>query len=500
MNKALVSLGQRPMIAHHLELMRRAGVSDVVIVTSPSSASQVSAVVDRSHAGMNMRVSLAVQETAAGPADAVRVGAGSFGPDRTGPVYIIMADTFIDEGFPAIGETGAWVGVAPATSTRSWCYPDCEDGDYTEGVVPAGSIVCIGVYGFSDVHRLHDTATQVCKELETEPEAPMAPLLNEYGDIDCNEVFKSWLDVGDVRALARARRQRFITREFNHLELTDQGVLVKHGDNGKLDPEIAYYEHLFPDAQLLFPRYLGRTHDNGYMMEFVDLPSLAELYLYWPGRPDMWANVIEDVISRISRDLWVEDKYSFGESDESVNWHNEMYVYKVNDRLKAWEDKGNTVLWWVVEKLQEFLAMNTPKVMVRGHGDLNFGNILYSLGSDVMKLVDPRGDTYVDRDYEFAKLRYSYRDGFSAICHNLFEMDGGMVRLGPDREAESQAIDRVLSNLSDLRRITAVEATIFLSAAPLHVAEQGKALYAQGVKLAQEAIDGQRWSTAKQAP
>jgi hypothetical protein len=485
LNKSLVSVGQRPMIVNHLELLRRAGVTKTVIVTSLASKEQVEGVVSRSHANMEMDVIFAVQNQPLGPAHAIMVGTEWIA--MTGPVYVLMADTFIDEPLPVIGETGGWVGVAPATSTRSWCYPDDETESYLEGEAKTGTLVCIGAYGFPDAHKLYDAASEAQMDTHT-AEAPMAPLLNVM-DIDCNEVFDSWLDVGDVRALTAARQQRFITRDFNRLELSD-GVLMKHGDGDKLQPEIRYFNHLFPTAKLLFPRFMGDTRDGGYMMEYVDLPSLAELYLYWPGPPEMWAGIVEDVLGRISRGLWHKP---FTAPDLGVAWHNEMYSNKVWERLKEYEAAGNEIEWPVVAKLGEYLAHNLPTTFVRGHGDLNFGNILYGLGSGVIKLVDPRGDVYVDIDYELAKLRYSYRDGFSAICHNLFEINNGEVHLGPDRVAESEAIDRVLSSFSGLRRVTAVEATILLSATPLHNPEQGLALYRQGIKLAQEALSDYVW-------
>jgi hypothetical protein len=484
LNKSLVSVGQRPMIVNHLELLRRAGVTKTVVVTSLASKEQVEEVVSRSHANMEMDVIFAVQNQPLGPAHAIMVG--TEWTAMSGPVYVLMADTFIDEPLPDV-TLGDWVGVAPATSTRSWCYPD-EDGVFQEGEAKTGTMVCIGAYGFNDALALYDLAGEAQMDTRS-AEAPMAPLLNEYGVTE-QKIFNSWLDVGDVRALTAARQQRFITRDFNNLELND-GVLLKHGE---VDAEIRFFDHLFPTAKLLFPRYMGATRDGGYMMEYVDLPSLAELYLYWPGRPDMWAGIVEDVLDRIARGLWHEP---FEALDLGVLWHNEMYATKVWERLKAYEAGGNEVAWDVVERLGEFLAQHMPTRFVRGHGDLNFGNILYGLGSGVIKLVDPRGDVYVDIDYELAKLRYSYRDGFSAICHNLFEVKNGDVLIGPDRVAESEAIDRVLSSFSGLRRITAVEATILLSATPLHNAEQGLALYRQGIKLAQEALNDYEWSSGE---
>lgn len=489
LNKSLVSVGQRPMIAHHLELMRNAGVDEVFIVTSPSSQQQVADVIDRSHADIGMEIHCVTQPDANGPMGAIVWGASAVPRTRQNdPVYIIMADTYISEPLPAIG--GGWVGVAPATAKRSWCYVTDAEW-YDEGVVDVGETVCIGVYGFSSVWDTLNAASLIYVKKVAGQELPMAPFLNRM-DIDTHEEFSSWLDVGDVNALAHARRKKFITRDFNSLELTDQGVIIKHGAGEQLQPEIEYFKSLTMERSLLFPRYLGRTVDGGYKMEYVDTPSLAELYLYWPGRPEMWSDVLETVLSRLSRDLWL----SSNDESVAVEWHNDMYVYKVHERLKSYEHEGGVVEWGVVEKLQEWLAINHKPEMVRGHGDLNFGNILYSLGSGTFKLVDPRGDVYVDLYYELAKLRYSYRDGFSAICHNLFALTETGVVFGPQRGAESEAMDRVLSNLSDLRRVTAIEATIFLSAAQLHTGEQRLALYRQGIKLAHEVLGVKNVATA----
>ena len=93
----------------------------------------------------------------------------------------------------------------------------------------------------------------------------------------------------------------------------------------------------------------------------------------------------------------------------------------------------------------------TGSVGVRGHGDLNFTNILYSARTGVFKLLDPRGDPMkIPLSYELAKLRYSYHGGFAAITHGLYDFyyDGGGepggVDLWPQRAVESDALDAVL--------------------------------------------------------
>jgi hypothetical protein len=476
MNKALVSVQQRPMIAHLMARATEANVDRVTIVTSPESQSQVSKVLNRM--GAELPWIITVQPSARGPVDAIQYGLavldrGKMGDDDQ--VIITFADSYFDK-MPAGTEEPNWVGAHTVSSgDRSWCYLDEFTHRWVDGIPTLRTTAFIGVLQAS-VKALRSVVSRTIYKHGNN--AGMAPVINE---LDVREVlFPHWHDVGDIAALAAARRASFTCRSKHALRLDDRGVLTK---TGVTPAEIAAATRM--EAMLLGPRLVPAPRDV-LAQEFIDLPSLAELYLYWPGRPDMWKHIVSVITNRLESTLWIGCTPKYREQqnaddqamiDAAVN----MYITKPNERL------AQVGLPPMSDAFTDYLANEVVPTTMRApiHGDLNFGNILYSLGTDTFKLVDARGDwggltTVGDVRYELAKLRYSYRDGFSAITHGL------TVK----RQEEAAAMDEVIAHhaLGHMKRIAAIEATLFYSAIPLHLLSEREALLRAGQRLEKEVI------------
>lgn len=476
MNKALVSVQQRPMIAHLMARAVESNVDKVTIVVSPDSQGQVTKVLNRM--GTELPWTITVQPSARGPVDAIQYGLavldrGKMGDDDQ--VIITFADSYFDSMPPGTDEPN-WVGVRSVKpGDRSWCYLDDLDTQWHDGIPALRTTAFIGVLQAS-VSSLRKVVSHVIYKHGNN--VGMAPVLTE---LDVREVvFPSWQDVGDIAALAAARRASFTCRSKHQLRLDDRGVLTKTGVTTHEAAAAARMESL-----LLGPR-LVPSPSGVLAQEFIDLPSLAELYLYWPGRPDMWKHIIEVITGRLELALWIDVTSKYREQREAddqamIDAAVKMYITKPNERLER------VSLPPMSEAFTDYLANEVVPTTMRApiHGDLNFGNILYSLGTDTFKLVDARGDwggltTVGDVRYELAKLRYSYRDGFSAITHGL------TVK----RDEESAAMDEVIERHAkgQMKRIAAIEATLFYSAIPLHLLSEREALLRAGQRLEKEVL------------
>jgi hypothetical protein len=312
--------------------------------------------------------------------------------------------------------------------------------------------------------------------------------------------------------LQQVRGGRFLSRSFNHLHINEFGSLVKVGSGADFIAELEMLEAR-PGYPGIWPEvYETQVIADGNVeveMEYVDLPTLAELYLFWPGRPDTWAAIVQDFVGRMDETLWKVPP-SIGTGVERRC--REMYVRKPWSRFQAWDHpiKKHEVIRYngitydagpvLVQRLSRYIHDEVIPRYRRGtvHGDLNMANVLYSLGTGTFKLVDPRGNwggrgPEGDVRYEIAKLRYCYVDHFTSITHGLFDItvdeEEIYLRFGPQREEEALAIDEVLGKDWNLPDIRAIEASIFLSAMPLHSEPEALALYAQGVKLANEVLN-----------
>lgn len=486
-SKALISIGQRPHLIHQLQLLREAGCRRTVVVASPDTHRQVRDVVER--AGVPSVV-VVVQDEPRGPVDAVRVAFEELASTPRG-TYVLMSDTFITE--PLAGDFSPltdWIGVAPAPTTRSFCYADL--GLYYDGMVPAQHLVTIGAYYFASPYDVLCSATLITDDVSPGDEVGMARFLNLYtrcrgseyraGSIPTRS-FETWLDVGDVGALTLAYRSRFIARAHHRFSFDDAGLLTKYGAGDAFEQQAEWLLHrqqlVDPQMANLTPRLYARNAER-YVMEYIDLPTLAELWLYWPGRPDVWQGIFGRIVNQLDAYLWGPWQGVCSESE--LLWFIEKTRYRLRDH-PGWLSEASELLTLA----EPFFVGDAP--MVHGHGDLNFNNVLYSLNTGMIKLIDPRGDAEVPLLYELAKLRYSYHAGFAAITHGLADNDSlDGVHLWPDRRAEVAALDAVLKPFVDERKLTLAEGCIMIAGAPLHTGVEAQILFERGVELMKQVL------------
>ncbi len=501
LNKALIPVGQRPLIAHQLNLFREASVTSVVVLILDRWEAQVTQALRRSHPS-SPHIRIATEIASLGPGPSLRALA-QLADNR--PLVVLLADTWIDDIPQDLVNNGDWVGVARAPASRMWCVPNL--GGFDEKWAPKGTPVAIGAYRFSDSRALARAADDAARA----GEFTLSDVLRRYSQRrPMNTVeFASWWDVGTFDGLRGADGLRFRHRIQNSFSATSRGEVVKRSDSSEFRAEIDYMRNLDSVRSRYFPRVF-ETGPAHYTIELVELPTLAYLYLYWPPVYEVWKSVMENIVSALTHDFWPISQDS---SCPTIRQRtHSLYVDKLRKRISQWSDPLASRPWIVVNgrklpagkalleslehALEELAQRPTPAFL---HGDLNFGNILYGMQTGRFKLLDPRGDCggpgpVGDLRYDLAKLRYSYHAGFSAICDNLFrvKVSGPEVDLdlplGEDEGA--RACDEVLTQLADLREIALVEASILVSAIPIHSDDprQQIALYTRGVQIASEAL------------
>lgn len=494
-SKALVTIGQRPHLVHQLLLLREAGVEQTVVVVSPDTERQVVDTVRR--AGFGDEILFAVQSAPRGPANALLVGLDALWRLNFVDcgVYVLMSDSFVDEplGDESDDPERDWIGVWHAPTKRSFCY--ALDGHFVDGVVDSGVMVTVGVNYLASRGSAHMAAATVANagRADTFGEIHMSEFFNAYQDIRgtlTQRTLETWLDTGDVDALAHAHRSRFISRSHHKLILDSSGIITKYGEGESFERQLNWLlerrDCMIAGQANLVPRvhdaFTPANRPGWYTMEYVDLPTLSELWLYWPGRPDVWEALLRNVVTQLQANLWVgatED-----EPTANVLW----FVDKTRDRLNMrglpeWHDVANPLL-----DLAEQVLRAEHSELVRGHGDLNFSNILYSLNTGMIKLLDPRGDHLVPWLYELAKLRYSYHGGFAAITHGLASLRGDKVDLWPRRSDEIKALDDVIMEFVSLELLQVCEGCILIAGAPLHEGVEAEMLFWRGIELLREVL------------
>ena len=173
-----------------------------------------------------------------------------------------------------------------------------------------------------------------------------------------------------------------------------------------------------------------------------------------------------------------------------------LYIDKTYSRLERYKDTididldninvyAGTILpsinQIVNECIEKIIAQQIfPCIM---HGDLCFSNILYDSRSNIIKLIDPRGQNadkqltiYGDQKYDLAKLCHSFIGLYDFIIADAFELidseDTGMELIFSydNRISDLQTIFWNTELIDGFSNIDSIPLTIilFLSMIPLH--------------------------------
>lgn len=490
MNKCLVSFGGRPMIVHHVNAMRRAGCERIVIITSEQWERQVFNVVESAYGNGLTDLIVTVQDRPRGPADAVEQATLALPVDADDEsVLVLMADTYVHP--DTLQTPGQWVAVAAAPNTRRWC--GLIDHQWYDTVFEKGDEVAIGAYRFTKLSELRYSARCAIGSAGSNVnEVGMAPLLNF---ITARTLLThTWLDTGDITALAQARSKKMMSRSFNSVTLRPNGYVRKMG---RIEDEARYFLELDDDQRSVFPRfnYLDR---EAYETELITSPSVAELFLYWPFAEGAWEHVMRTIIIALTT-IWEGEP----PAGETYGRTRDLMTMKAVTRIVDWESDITTFNRLVVNGKE--LRAGMPAVRAAAtrlwnawpktdhvfpHGDPNFTNVFYDLGYDSVRFIDPRGDTLLEVAYDIAKLDYSAR-GFAAITHGLYEYSRDEARvqftLTCKTERKEEEIRRVLDDFGLSRNdLTLMSGLLFIAGAPLHDGEEGEALYVRGIQLLNE--------------
>ena len=341
----------------------------------------------------------------------------------------------------------------------------------------------------------------------------MASLLNHYDEERGlrRVTFADWRDFSDLAIIAASKDGLARTRPHNTITRANATMLEKQSRHPDFRAEIRFLRKLDARRARLFPRY-EVSGKASYRLDYVDLPTLAQIYLYWPAQPSHWSGILRTITDVMKGEFWPTRLR--GHRRQLARGGEDMYIGKTRQRLKDWadplagEDKlavngveyvsGEKLLRFLTPQLQQLAQNPIPAFL---HGDLNFANILYSLTTQTFQLLDPRGawsgyGPIGDLRYDLAKLRYSYNGMFNAICDGLYTLDvvGNQVmfNMGVERTSEIRACDEVLGEFVDLRELRLIETVLLLSAPPLHGRpgdDEPRALYIRGVELANELLD-----------
>ena len=311
-------------------------------------------------------------------------------------------------------------------------------------------------------------------------------------------------DLSSVDAFRRFITGGFDSRFFNELSGDDYTV-IKHSANvEKLRREYTFYGLLPDEMKMWFAMPFAYREENGeasYTMERYHMTDLAIRYVHGAICPDEFAKIMD----KLFRFITTRPKKSVS-NEEYERCADALYVDKVRKRIDDLKKHGSfarlnallragSAYESIDAVFEDYLALyrkitakkHFEPVLVIGHGDLCFSNILYSHETSFMKLIDPKGaeteeELYTNPYYDLAKLSHSVCGGYDYFNSDLFEItvDENMclkVRLDCDNAPYAAIFSEYLKRYDlDAKLIRLYEASLFLSMLPLHMDREKKVL------------------------
>ncbi|MBR3644651.1 MAG: hypothetical protein IKN57_14245 [Parasporobacterium sp.] len=315
---------------------------------------------------------------------------------------------------------------------------------------------------------------------------------------------EAFIDLAHADSFRQFITGGFDARFFNKLS-GDNYIVIKQSENvEKLRKEYRFYSLLPEEMRMWFAMPFAYREEGGsasYSMERYHMTDLAIRYVHGAISPVEFRSIMEKLFHFIS----TRSEKSVT-ADEYERCERALYVDKVKSRI---EDLKKTAAFERIEALlrsgSKYESIDAvfdlyyrlyekithkkrfKPVLVVGHGDLCFSNILYNDEASFMKLIDPKGalneeELYTNPYYDVAKLSHSVCGAYDFFNSDLFEIvvDEDMklkLRLDADT-AQYQAVFMEYLNRYKLdpQLIRLYEASLFLSMLPLHIDREKKVL------------------------
>ncbi|MCR4907665.1 MAG: aminoglycoside phosphotransferase family protein [Lachnospiraceae bacterium] len=314
----------------------------------------------------------------------------------------------------------------------------------------------------------------------------------------------AFFDLTDIQSFLSFLTSGFEARFFNRLD-GDEFTVTKRSENReKIRAEYEFYR-LLPDSMkpwFVMP-YDYSEDDKGasYTMERMHMTDLAVRFVHGAIGKDEFERILSLLFRFISGR---SAKISTGEEAEALR--KRLYIDKVKERIKVFlsipEAKAIEAAVAAMspyaslqaieneyEELYETLRAGKPEknILVIGHGDLCFSNILYQPDADFIRFIDPRGglkeeDIWTDPYYDVAKLSHSACGGYDLINSAQYQIvvDSKLnMALKPDMDTGEYAhLFRKYAQEAGFRfeLVRLFECSLFLSMLPLHIDRPQKVL------------------------
>lgn len=459
MPKAMLPLHNKPIIGWHLDKLIEEGITEVCIIVGYKKEKLIN-YVDKFYMD-KLNITYVEQTELKGLAHAVGLGIAGIKENYKDEynnlkLLIILGDTIIKDKLESlIALDFSWIGYKNVEDYKRWCLMKTDESNIIKEFIdkpdvdPGTRKAVIGIYFFGDIAELEKDIDYIIeKDIKIKNEYQLSSAMKIYMEKDSlmfAEEFTEWFDCGEVETFNNTRKN--IARHFNSIEVTDDSTIIKRSENEKkIAQEINWYLNIPNKLRVYIPQLIDYSiikDKTFYELEYINFTPMQELFLY--NLPDMpeWDKFFSNIFNMVERFNLYSTKARYNTTEHL----RDILVEKTNKRISEllrqndfWPEiftsdsiRINGKLYKNYKLLENKLSDYVEKNILENsaqfwqiiHGDLFFGNMLYDVNSNTLKVIDPRGNfgldgVYGDIRYDLAKLNHSIMGKYDFIVNGLY--------------------------------------------------------------------------------
>ncbi len=536
--KVMLPLHNKPLIAYHLDKFLNEQIKIVNIIVGYKKEKIIS-YVDRFYANKFDKIIYTEQTELLGLAHAIAKGIDDISKSVdivNSSLIINLGDTITNNEVYSKDNLTDFVGWYKVDDFKRWCLLDIDNHGKVKSFIdkpekdPYTRMAAIGIYGFSDIVFLRSCIEIILKDdIRIKNEFQLSSAMDIYinkGKSLTPIAFDSWNDVGDIEAFSKAKKN--IARHFNSIEVTNENTIIKKSTNTlKIEKEINWYLNIPNKLRVYTPQLIDYEFGNNaqYELEYINYSPLHELFVY--NMPDIydWDKILHNIFGMINRFNLYSTKANFNTEKHLKN----VLLDKTFSRIKellSYNDYDFKALMFdsdiitindkkyknyklllksksITNYYENNLKIDTRKYWQVIHGDLFFGNMLYDINYNNLKIIDPKGDfdlpgVYGDIRYDIAKLNHSIVGKYDFVVNGLYSLtydnvtEFSYIIYDGDKHIELEKMFRNYCEKIDMsyNDITFITGLLFLSMIPLHKENLSnqKMFYLKAIELLNEVL------------
>jgi len=414
------------------------------------------------------------------------------------PFVFLSCDTLVKEAIPKPNQN--WMGYAhrmDLTSYRTLRVINNTVSEICEKKIVKDKLnAYIGLAGIHDYQKfwqaMHSGESLAIEQGES---YGMKSILK---DCDVSAYQFSWLDTGNIKSIKVAREEYSNPNEPNILEKGNEAIwfvgdtVIKYSDDvnfiSNRIKRVNQLKGFVPNISVYRPNmYCYKKVKGKVLSEVVDLPIfenlLTECKVFW------LKSTLNAEESRQFKDNCL--KFYKNKTFERVELFYKNFDKK--DNVRSINDETTPLLKDLLNQIDwEFLSKGLAG---RFHGDFHFENILFIEDTKKFKFLDWRqdfcGDLLVgDIYYDLAKLMHGLIVNHGIIVSNQYNVywEGNDIKYHFNRkpnlvECEKRFAAWIQENNYDLKKVKILTAIIFLNIAALHHYPYSLLLYGLGKSM-----------------